>query len=263
MKSKLRKCVKMLAVCAICLSCCGCIGRQVEGGHSKLNERQMQILEESGLPTDYEELTLGQKSDIEAIEEMLVYLEEKYEIPFAYDGYGTASMFDDERLLAKPLEGEVTDTVEVTRQWNGKKNAYEYEDNYETFLAQPLYQQAMEEYFAQHLEPGTYKVFVRVSRMDKEYDPDNVLSCAVASCSLFIDEAACRDGITLDKLAEDYSQWILQYCDGAPVSIGFFILEEGRLPDINAENSTALGGIDFLLEKRYCSISADGEVNIY
>ena len=262
MKSKLRKCVKMLAVCAICLSCCGCIGRQVEGGHSKLNERQMQILEESGLPTDYEELTLGQKSAIEAIEEMLVYLEEKYEIPFAYDGYGTASMFDDERLLAKPLEGEVADTVEVTREWNDKKNAYEYEDNYETFLAAPLYQQALDAYLSEHLEAGSYKVYATVSRVEGKYEKDALGSCS-ATISLFLDASVCPDEETLDKLAGDFGAWIAKQSDGMPNRTVFSVMKDGDLEGINSENFIEIQKSGQRTMYRTCSVDSSGSINIY
>lgn len=50
----------------------------------ELNERQIEILESEGLPGNYSELNSTQKKAIKEIEELLVVLENKYNIKFIY-----------------------------------------------------------------------------------------------------------------------------------------------------------------------------------
>jgi hypothetical protein len=89
------------------------VGKKEE---EKLTERQVQILEEKGLSTNYNELTGTQKIAIKNIEEMLEYAEEKYGEEFAYKYYTGASLLDSNiRLDAYPVDGNPdTDTFEIT-----------------------------------------------------------------------------------------------------------------------------------------------------
>ena len=50
-----------------------------------LSQRQKDILAEQGLSTEYTELSASQQKAIVAIEEMLVYVEKKYNTSFSYD----------------------------------------------------------------------------------------------------------------------------------------------------------------------------------
>ena len=52
-----------------------------------LTERQKRILQSEGLPQNYEELTISQKSGITRIEAGLKYLKDKYNKEFIYKGY--------------------------------------------------------------------------------------------------------------------------------------------------------------------------------
>ena len=99
-----------------------------------LNERQKQILEEVELPTEYEELNYTQQKAIVRIEEMLTYLDEKYDEEFAYCGYISKSVLEPEQLFAYKV-GTDRDfdsfTVETTE--NG------FEDDYIEFISTDLF----------------------------------------------------------------------------------------------------------------------------
>ena len=81
-------------VLIIGIGVCGC-GMKKNNNESKnitlkskpelvLNERQKEILEEVGLPTDAEKLDSSQQEAIIAIDEMLTEIEKKYNTSFCY-----------------------------------------------------------------------------------------------------------------------------------------------------------------------------------
>ena len=69
-----------------------------------LNDRQKLILEQEGLPTDFNSLTESQQYAIKRIDELLTYLENKYNETFHYVGYASKSALEDEWLKAYPDE---------------------------------------------------------------------------------------------------------------------------------------------------------------
>jgi len=74
---------------------------QTVGGEVKvkLTQRQIDILTEVGLPTDYAELSDSQQNDIVAIEEMLCYMEDTYKTTVVYRNFTQASPLNDESLV--------------------------------------------------------------------------------------------------------------------------------------------------------------------
>ena len=66
----------------------------------ELTERQKDILKSQNLPQQWDELDMSVQESIEAIEEMLQYLEHKYGKTFVYAGYKKANRtFNDEESL--------------------------------------------------------------------------------------------------------------------------------------------------------------------
>ena len=72
-----------------------------------LNERQKEILAKEGLSTNYDELNGVQQERIRNSERLLVYLEDKYNIPFEYVAYYSRTLLDPAALYAYPVEGKV------------------------------------------------------------------------------------------------------------------------------------------------------------
>ena len=109
-----------------------------------LNERQKEILAKEGLSTNYDELNGIQKMCIVDIEELLVYLEDKYNIPFEYHSFYRRTLLDPAALYAYPVEGKVEGfPVEVEIIGD------EFIDNYlDVYSKWPL-----EEYLIQNIQP--------------------------------------------------------------------------------------------------------------
>ena len=112
----------------------------------KLNERQKEILAKEGLSTNYDELEYYQKVIIERIEKALVYIEDKYNIPFEYDFYSTGDILFDVNpaLYVYPKDNKVEGflvEIEITKEG--------YQDNYlDVYSKWPL-----EEYLIQNIQP--------------------------------------------------------------------------------------------------------------
>lgn len=70
-----------------------------------LNEWQKEFLEEQNLPTEYSELNLTQQLSVDAIYEMIMYLENKYGIEFEYSGYARPQILEKEYMTAIPKGG--------------------------------------------------------------------------------------------------------------------------------------------------------------
>ncbi|MCR5196485.1 MAG: hypothetical protein K6D38_09205 [Pseudobutyrivibrio sp.] len=109
---------------------------QVEMKNYKLNERQVAILREMEMPTEWEELDSYQQDCIKSIEDMLEYLEKKYDKEFCYGGYKAADWMDNEQeeLLAYAKgDNRETDCFAV------RPTKFGYEDDYPTVYLWPEY----------------------------------------------------------------------------------------------------------------------------
>lgn len=158
MKKKLYFLTLMLTVSLLLGGCKlldNILGKKVE-----LNERQCEILWSMDLPAEWDELTLRQQESIVAIEEMLEYLEDKYDKEFVYAGYRYPDpLFNDEESLLAYAKGDDPDTqtISVTRTEDG------FEDTYDWVLLAPKYQAEMEEKLAPILEGQTYKMYTELT----------------------------------------------------------------------------------------------------
>ena len=92
---------------SVCLwSAAGCTGagtgmdREDEKVSTELTQRQRELLEEMGLPADYDKLTDTQKNAVTSIEAMLSYLESKYMLNVVLFGK-TAKQWKDENPTVK------------------------------------------------------------------------------------------------------------------------------------------------------------------
>ena len=68
--------------------------REDEKVSTELTQRQRELLEEMGLPADYDKLTDTQKNAVTSIEAMLSYLESKYQEEFCYLSYAEAGTLE-------------------------------------------------------------------------------------------------------------------------------------------------------------------------
>jgi len=119
-----------------------------------LSERQMKILSEQDLSTDYDKLEKHQQEAIVAIEELLKHLEDKYEIGFTYLGYNAEGVLEDEKLIAYPTDGDdELDIVEAIRK------SGEITDNYIDVAARPILNKAATDYTSQFVDAKDFRVY--------------------------------------------------------------------------------------------------------
>lgn len=227
-----------------------------------LTERQKEILEQGGLPTEYEELTIRQKSAIVKIEKMLVYLEDKYGKEFAYAGYVPGELMDEEHLLAYPADDPESQVITVWRnEEDGEEDAFE--DDYPCILATPWYQAAAEAYFAKTFVPETFLVYAEVTETEEDVTEETILRKASAKLYVLLDEQTCTKQ-QLDDFAAGYGAWMQEQSDSCQSSSTAMYLASRELMNEtdsdNYENVIMAGETSGHV---ICSIHADGRINIF
>ncbi len=218
-----------------------------------LNQRQKDILSQMNLPKNYEELTIIQKNAIVAIEDMLSYLENKYDETFTYSGYYEASSAEEEHLTAVCSLGVVT--VYRSRE-NGQ---YSYNDNYLAISASPQYQEAISNYLAEFFEGGKYKVFSVVNSISNT--EVMLLHGASAVSYVFFDSTVTETEFAV--FVSHYADWIKEQANGNATITKFYLLQNddlGNIYDFNYEEKVLES---IYTKKLCCSISDSGEINIF
>ncbi len=86
----------------------------------ELTDRQVELLSQLDLPDELSELSASQKKAVQRIDEMLTYLEDKYDMDFRYLGYAAEDSWGGEKLTAFPADGNpLTEIVTVKRDGLG------------------------------------------------------------------------------------------------------------------------------------------------
>lgn len=259
---KLRiKSIVILGLCMLLLLC-SCDSSEVKNELSNntsveetimLNQRQKKILEDMRLPTDYDSLTTRQKNAIIAIEEMLSYLEGKYDDKFEYYDYYEAVPGIEAHLEAGCSVGIVT---VYRRSENGTDS---YTDDYMAVSTSPQYGEIIENYIGQFFNPSSYKVFSIVSDV-KKIDED-LLSVASATSFVFFDRSVAESDF--DEFVQEYANWIKQNAQGNAIVTKFFLLKNDDLNSINKYNyEEKLYEVEYT-KNRVCSLSSLGVINVF
>lgn len=247
-------CVGLLLLCACKNETEGAGGTKEpnEEGKIVLSDRQKEILQKEGLPTEYAQLTLTQKASIEAIEHMLMYLENTYEQEFFYAGYVAKSGMEEEHLIAECALGQVT----LYRRDND--GVWEYEDNYGAVRVTPEYKTIMEQYVTEKLPPKSYKVFVNVDYMtEKGQTP---FLGAAGTTYIFVEEGVGTD--KFDEFVSDYTGWLTDSAEGVPTTAKIFLTDTGKINEIFEFNLEEMSIEKIHSKKVSYSISESGEVII-
>ena len=251
-------------VLIIGIGVCGCGMKKNSSDESKnitlkskpelvLNERQKEILEEVGLPTDAEKLDSSQQEAIIAIDEMLTEIEKKYNTSFSYAGYIAPGPLEHEELIAYPTEGSSGDTFSVTRiKKNGK---YVYEDEYVNDVIEPIFEEYVLKYCEAELGVDNVKVYSMVTKIKDEdsiitnikkgeipLKEDIDFNISGYSC-IFIDGGKVTEE-AYDTFLTSYKNWTMGYELGD--SAQFILLKEGNIENIERYNHT-----DYLTTEYY------------
>ena len=171
MKTKIKMIISMALIITI-LGGCSTFMEKVE-----LNQRQIAILEKEGKPTEWSKLQSYEKQSIQTIEEMLVYLENKYNKEFCYAYFKMADFItgESDSLLAYAKgDNPETDLFEV------HKKDGQFVDDYGIILSADGFQAEVENTVKELLSGYEYKLFTYVGSVD---DNNKVLA---ATIDLFI-----------------------------------------------------------------------------
>lgn len=264
--SGLRKVVIIFLLLASILSAAGCGYSGNDADHPvRLTERQEELLEEMGLPTEYDRLTDTQKSAITSIEDCLIYLEEKYQEEFRYLSYAEASALEEEHMEAYPASGTQTDVVTVYRTYeNGE---YHYTDDYGNIGVKPLYESRVREYTTQTFPDNGVKVFsdIRNSGPGTEgqsVSEENVLQTTSAVTYIFISDTVCTEELFQD-FTQDCAKWMESRCQGVAAQFCLRLTDAAQWESIGVSTYEDKLGEDIFSAEAECGISAAGEVTIY
>jgi len=188
----------------------------------KLTDRQIEILKSKNLPISWLKLSSIQKESISAIEEMLEYVEAKYNKKFCYNGYTRANAFyGDDEVLYTYAEGSdpATSTFSVERTKDG------FKDGYGWVIQAPIVQADMEKRLGHLFEGLTYKMFVELTGVA---DDGHVKT---AHIFLYVENAS-------ENQSETIMDGFIAEIQGDPIdfAIVLYSLKEGIVPKLDKKD---------------------------
>jgi len=208
-----------------------------------LNERQKSILAEYGLPTEYDELLLSQKTAIVAIEEMLCYAEEKYDISFSYAGYIAASPLEKEHMIAFPTSGNKwSDSFTITN------NGDNYEDDYINVAINEEFTSYLCDNIKSFAPDAEVRVFPKITKTYFHELPSgdiNYDGMVESSQCVFIDESTFNEE-DLSKFHDQFTEFMQEHKLYGITQI--ILLKEGRIEYLTKYNYT-----DYLFDEHHIS----------
>lgn len=255
----------MVLTITVLLCACGNKNHQRDGqaNHTEpkktvLTQRQIQILRDSGLPEDYEALSISQKSAITSIETMLSYLEETYQDTFTYDGYAPAFGVEHEWLTASIQQGDSEKIVTVSRTYDGKK--FQYKDNYLAVVSEEEYKKAVEDYFHKVLPDA--ELWVRPDITQISDIDGNILARCGATSLVFVKNVFGSEQ-EVKKIVEDFANYMVSLEPMYPTGLDFYVQNEEDFVDTNPFNfSEKIRGDQFIYFYSY-NINGDREITYY
>lgn len=239
--------------------------RDEEQGRIELTQRQKELLEEAGLPTDYDELTDTQKNAITSIESLLTYLEEKYQEEFCYLSYAEAGALEEEHLEAYPKSGTRADVVTVYRTY--EDGEYHYEDDYGNIGLKLLYESRVREFASQTFPESGIKIYSDVSSAVQDAEvqnvtEENVLQTLSANTYIFISDSICTKQQFHD-FKEKCAQWLGSQCQGAAAQICLRLTDAAQWELIDESDYEDKLREDIYTDEAECAVTASGKVTVY
>ena len=201
-------------VLIIGIGVCGCGMKKNNSNESKnitlkskpelvLNERQKEILEEVGLPTEAEKLDSSQQEAIIAIDEMLTAVEKKYNRSFSYSGYVGQGLLESEHLMAYPSDGNPrTDSFEVRKTDNG------YEDDYMNVALRKGFNEYITKMVVEAFQTEQLKVYSKVTYTTLTEVPsdEKMYSGAVSGVNCIYVDGSSVDIEKMENYIEDLKE---------------------------------------------------------
>ena len=265
----MKKAKKVLLMLMAAIMIMGGGGCGINNGNSEtkkpeptLNEWQKEFLAEQELPTEYSELNLTQQLSVDAIYEMIMYLEDKYGIGFEYNGYVRPQILEKEYLLAYPEGGDKeTDTFTVTREDDGTLT-----DDYPNVAVRPYYEQMITDYVKDCFKSNKVKVISSISTSISDFNNitnDKMKGNVYGINLIFLSYDICSEK-KFDEFVKDYSEWCQknEYWGKGDIIL---LNKNHSIDDIDA---TEENYDDFLGKRQYkmrlhCLVKNEDEISIY
>ncbi len=215
----------------------------------ELTQRQQEILKKEGLPIEYAQLNDSQKKSIVAIEEMFLYLDEKYDTTFEYVGYRAASSVDKETLIVQVKGGTSADNFSVIRD-DGVCS-----DNYGTVFYRDAYEAMIKAQFQN--EFSLVEVFSEIEEVADVTEPTDLRTSVIATSGVYIAESNIKDRAIRD-IASDFAYWYAEKSGKNSCSFAVYIIPDETYWSITRFNRTNYN--DKIISKINITIKADGSV---
>lgn len=223
-----------------------------------LTDRQRQILQEMGLPEDYESLTDSQKSAITIIERALTYLEDFYGEEFLYVGY-VAGGLDGQYLTAYAKDDPERKPITVDISY--EDGEYHYTDDYQLLKASDEYEEALEQHLCTFMaQDGDCWVHAELNCLN---DSDEYIIKRASGGVLVFVLNTFENYDEAKKFVEQYGDWIKSLESDYQVGASFYILDAENYSNTNAFNyQDAIHSGKYTYHLR-CSVSREGKITIY
>lgn len=222
----------------------------------ELNERQIAICEEMGLPTEYDELTLKQLRNIQRIEELLCSLDKKYNETFHYVGY-YEPFLEKEKLEAYSDRYSEYQFVTLTVEEDGTMN-----DNYPFVIASEMLTCDLYEFLRSEtsFDYQIYPVFGDTGLKDTNDISLNTISGKTWISFTVIMEYN-GDSDVSSFIGELLSQWY--HKTGIYGSTNVIAIGSEAFAEINYENYQSVRRIYNVKNLVSCDVNAAGETTIH
>lgn len=211
------------------------------------------------MPTEYSELNLTQQLSVDAIYEMIMYLEDKYGIEFEYSGYVRPQILEKEYMTAIPKGGnEKTDTVTVTREDDGTLT-----DDYPNVAVRPYYEQMITDYVKEYFNSDKVKILSTVTKTSLEsvenIDNEKLEGNISATNVIFIHSDICSEDM-LAKFTANYTEWMKEhnFVSTNRINIVFNV----DISNINYSNLSDYYNKEYLKYDLLCYVESSGEIII-
>lgn len=224
-----------------------------------LNEWQKEFLAEQGLPTEYSELNFTQKVSVDAIYEMIMYLQDKYGIEFEYTGYVRPQILEREHLTAIPKGGnKKTDTVTVTYQDDGTLT-----DDYPNVAVRPYYEQMITDYVKDYFGSDKVRVFSTVTDTSiKDFNDISVEKMKGnihGNSVIFISNDICTEK-EIEELAAIFTEWTKEKHLANYTQI--MLLYNPDIEELNPDKYSDYYSGNNIKVRLTCHVRSDGRITI-
>lgn len=251
----------LVFIMLFCLTSCLNIGKEKTKNHSnyedtsnegekdmELTSRQLEILKQENLPTDYNELNDSQKKAIVAIEELFSYLDNKYEDEFVFIGYRPETSLDKETLIVQPKGATETENFSVFRI-DGIIT-----DDYLTIRIRAEYEEMIEKQLKS--EFSNIDVFSDIEEVAGT-DTSDLRACVYATTGIYTTETDVS-GKDVVAIAKNFGNWYSAEANGATCSFSLYVVPEDVFWSLTRYNRTNYD--DNVIEKINISIRTNGSV---